>query len=76
MGLRKTWKWDVRGYAGNQHPHYPMVKFGDLLVGTTHKDDVSKDMEVAAWKARMARGEVAYIEVINLWDGGKETIYA
>ncbi len=69
------WDWAVRGYASNNHPMCPKVKYGDLLVATTHKGVVSKDMAVAAWRSRMARGEVAYIEVINLQTNEMETLY-
>jgi hypothetical protein len=69
------WKWTVSGYASNGHPSYPLISFGNLLLTTTHANDVSKDVEVSAWQSRMAKGHVAYIIVTNLWEGGSETIY-
>jgi hypothetical protein len=66
----------VRGYASNKHPGWPTVKLGDLLLETTHGSKASKDIEVAAWKARMQRGEVAYVEVISHVEPyGTETIF-
>lgn len=55
------WLWRVSGYASNQHPRYPKVKHGDLLLSTNHGSTASKEVEILAWKARMARGEVAYV---------------
>jgi peroxiredoxin family protein len=59
------WLYTVRGYASNQHPKYPEVKYGDLLLETKHATKASADLEVSVWKSRMKRGGVAYIEVIS-----------
>lgn len=61
----------VKGYAG---PATLTAKFGALLLHTTHRSEGSKDAEVASWKARMARGEVSKIEIINLRTHEVETI--
>lgn len=76
-GRDPRWKWQVSGYASNQHRRYPQVKHGDLLVQTVHETDASKDLEIAAWQSRMDRepSEVAYVIVINKWTHHSETIY-
>ena len=38
---------------------------GELDSESVHSTEASRDVEVMAYKARMARGEVAYIEVTN-----------
>jgi cell wall-associated NlpC family hydrolase len=73
-GRGREWKWQVTGYASNRHPKYPLVKYGDLLVQTVHQTDSSKDIELEVWRARMWRGEVAYVTVINKWTYESETI--
>jgi len=70
----RDWKWSVIGFASDNHPH-PKVKRGDLLVATKHDTDGSKDVTVLAWKARMERGDVAYVKVTNLKTYQTETIY-
>ncbi len=71
------WAYTVRGFASNKHQEYPAVKYGDLLLETVHADKISKDMEVEAWRARLARSDgVAYIEVISHVEPfGTEKIY-
>lgn len=59
-------KYQVTGYASELHPGAPHIKYGDTLCITHHSSEVSKDIEVLAWKSRMAKGEVAYIEVMDL----------
>lgn len=57
-------KYYVSGYAGLKH-HAVLskkLKIGDLLL-TTWNIGSSKDVEVQAWKTRMARGEVSKIVV-------------
>lgn len=58
-------KYYVSGYAGPKHPQVRAgrMKVGDLLL-TTWNIGSSKDMEVQAWKDRMARGEVSRIDVV------------
>lgn len=52
--IPKDADWLVRGYKGQK-----------LLLETWHRGDSSKDAEIAAWKARMRRGEVSHVEVVN-----------
>lgn len=52
----------IRGFSSTARGY----KFGTLLLETTHQTEGSKDVEVSAWRERMKRGEVAYIEVTRL----------
>ena len=58
------WDFRVRGFAGGRHPNG--VPAGTLLVETTHKGESSAFIEIEAWKARMRRGEVSRVELIDL----------
>ena len=49
---------------------------GELLLHTWHIGESSKDIELAAWKRRMARGEVSRVEVLDLATHHTTTIYA
>lgn len=49
----------VRGYSSAARGY----RFGTLLFETTHQTEMSKDVEVSAWRERMKRGEVAYVDV-------------
>lgn len=60
-----TEKYFVSGYAGAKHSAVRgHAKVGDLLQTTWNVGPHRKDTEVAAWKARMSRGEVSRIEVV------------
>lgn len=54
--MRNHHLFHVRGFA-------PVNQGGHLLLETWHDSVPSKDMEVAAWRTRMRRGEVGRIEV-------------
>lgn len=56
-----TWRYSVKGYGSAAHP----AGYGALLLHTTHSTESSRDVEISAWKSRMERGEVAYIEVLD-----------
>lgn len=66
----------ICGYAANGHPAFPHISEGDLLVKTWHVGESSRDMEIAAWKERMKRGEVSYITVTDTRTNETETISA
>lgn len=46
-----------------------------LLVETLHRSEASMRVEIEAWRARMRRGEVSRIEVVNRNTGHMDTIY-
>ena len=45
----------------------------EKLVETIHSSEVSAFVEIEAWKARMRRGEVSRIELIDLRPNGELT---
>lgn len=67
---RDGWKWMVRGYYGpggragtHRNPNRGRVgeREGDLALETVHKNDVSKDMEVAVFEQRPDIGSVVVV---------------
>jgi len=47
---------------------------GNILVGTWHIGEASRDMEIGAWKARYERGDkVARVDVIDRNTGKMES---
>lgn len=60
------YKYEVTGYASGQNLD-AHIKLGTILCVTRHTNETSKDIEVLVWKDRMARGEVAYIDIVELW---------
>lgn len=56
----------VTGFASFNHEAVKAKKmrFGDHLLTTRNDGKSSKDIEVAAWKSRMQRGEVSRITVV------------
>lgn len=52
------WAYTIRAYR-------PPNRGGGLLIETVHATAASRDIEVAAFRDRMRRGEVAHIEVIE-----------
>lgn len=70
--------YEIKGYAGARHAAVRdgRARAGDLLLHTWHIGESSRDMEIAAWRSRMARGEVSHIEVIDKRAKTTETIYA
>jgi hypothetical protein len=61
----------TRGFAGSRHPG--LVPFGALLLETTHTSEASAAIEIEAWQARMRRGEISRIELIDCRVGGTLT---
>ena len=63
------WEYTIRAYrATNQG--------GGVLMETVHVGTASRDMEIAAYRARMRRGDVAKIEVIaHVEPYGTMTLY-
>lgn len=57
----------VTGYAGSNHEAVRAGKmlYGDRLLTTRNDGPGSKDVEVSAWKSRMARGEVSRVIVVK-----------
>ena len=53
---RNEWDYEVTGYG----------PFNKVLCRTVHKGEVSRDIEIAAWNARIANGEAVYVEVRDL----------
>lgn len=56
----------VTGFAGAKHEAViaRKMQYGDRLL-TTRNEGSTKDIEVSAWKSRMARGEVSRITVVK-----------
>lgn len=52
------WEYTIRAFR-------PPNKGGGLAIETVHVGIPSRDMEISAFKARMARGEISHIEVIS-----------
>lgn len=52
------WEYTIRAYR-------PPNQGGGLDIETVHVGTASRDIEIAAFRARMARGEIDYIEVIT-----------
>lgn len=51
------WAYTIRAYR-------PPNQGGGLLMETVHATQASRDVEIAAWKSRMRRGEIDHIDVI------------
>jgi len=51
------WEYTIRAYR-------PPNLGGGLLMETVHIGTASRDAEIAAWRARLKTGGIAYIEVI------------
>ena len=67
---RETWDYLIRAYA-------PANRGGGLLLVTGHRGEASRDIEIAAYRNRMARGDVSHIEVIALIEPyDRKTLYA
>ena len=66
--MRLSWDFRITGYAGHKHPN--KAPFGTQLMITTHKGESSAAMEIEVWQNRMRRGEVSYVELIDLRPGG------
>ena len=64
------WAYTIRAYA-------PTNRGGALILETVHANAQSKNIEVEAFRARMARREIDHIEVIaHVEPFGVERIYA
>lgn len=59
--MSNQWDYRIRAF-------YPPNRGGGVAIETTHKGEASRDAEIAAFRARMARGEIAYIEVVSTDD--------
>lgn len=57
--MSHDWDYRIRGYR-------PPNQGGGLLLETVHRGEASRDIEIAAWRERIRRGEVDHIEVTNL----------
>ncbi len=58
-GLRNNkWEYTIRAYRGPNQG-------GGLVLETVHVGTASRDMEIAVFRTRMARGEISHIEVIS-----------
>jgi hypothetical protein len=66
-----NWDFRVRGFAGSKHPG--KAPFGVMLVETSHRGISSAQTETLAWAARIDRGEVSRVEIIDMRPGGKMT---
>ena len=65
--------WSIKAYAGWSHPTaHPTA----LVLHTWHTTDVSKDIEVEVFRARMARGEISKIEILDHANAKTETIWS
>jgi hypothetical protein len=65
------WDYTIRGYAGVNHKS----PFGAKVLETVHKGATSRDVEIAVYRSRMARGEISRIEVLDHANAKTETIY-
>ena len=63
----------IRAYAGGKHP---TVRPLDLVIWTTHGNAASRNIEIAAFRGRMAKGEIAFIEVLDHENATTETVYS
>jgi hypothetical protein len=63
----------IKAYAGGKHPGGAPP--GAMILHTWHRTEGSRDIEIAAFKARIRRGEISHIEVIDHEAGKTETIY-
>lgn len=63
----------IKAYAGGGHPTAPL---GAMILHTWHATEGSRDIEIAAYKARIRRGEISHIEVVDHAAGKTETIYS
>lgn len=52
------WEYTIRAFR-------PPNKGGGLAIETVHVGTASRDIEIGAFKARMARGEISHIEVVT-----------
>lgn len=64
----------IKAYAGGKHPGGAQP--GAMVLHTWHRSEASRDAEIAAFKSRIARGEISHIEVIDHAAGKTETIYS
>jgi hypothetical protein len=62
------WEYTIRAY-------YPPNKGGGLAIETVHVGQASRDIEIAAFKTRMARGEIGHIEVIEHIEPFRTTLH-
>ena len=73
--FNNRWDYAIRAYypPNVQPPHTPNA----LAIETVHATEVSRDVEITAFRERMKRSEIGYIDVIDLISPyGIETIYA
>lgn len=55
-------RFKIRGFRGQQ-----------LLRETVHKNEISAYVELEAWRARMQRGDIGHVELIDCRPGGDLT---
>lgn len=64
------WHYTIKAYAATNQG-------GGLVMETVHVGTASRDVEIAAFRTRMARREISYIEVIaHVEPFGTERIYS
>ena len=61
----------IRGYAGHKHPSGAGT--GALVLETMHTTESSASIEIDAYFARMKRGEIGHVELIDCRPGGALT---
>ena len=65
-------RYSIKAYAGRKHAD----PFGSLVLHTWHRTEGSRDIEIAAFRARMRRGEISSIDVIDHEAGTTEQLIA
>lgn len=69
-------RYEIKSYAGSRHPRVKegLMRLNSMVLHTWHIGEASRDIEVAAYRERMKRGEITHIEVINCDTHETETL--
>jgi hypothetical protein len=68
------WAYTIRAFPGGKHPTRPGLVNHPCMI-TTHMTKTSRDIEIAAYRDRMARNEISHIEVLDHDKANTETLY-
>ena len=63
------WDYYVRLYSSTRHL---IERYGELVLETGHRSEISKDIEV---EVALRRDDIAYVEVTDVKKGNVETFY-
>jgi hypothetical protein len=68
------WKYTIKAFRTRTNPSQPGRAV--LVIETTHATEASRNIEIEAFRERMKRGEISYIEVLSHVEPyGIETIF-